>query len=34
MRDEHADVIYESFRLVVQELMEAEVFELIGAQHG
>ncbi|HEV2060266.1 MAG TPA: IS256 family transposase [Solirubrobacteraceae bacterium] len=34
LRDEHADVIRESVRLVAQELMEAEVAELIGAQHG
>ena len=32
--DEHADVIRESVRLVVQELMEGEVAELIGAQRG
>jgi putative transposase len=34
LRDEHADVIRESVRLVAQELMEAEVAELIGAQRG
>ena len=34
MRDEHADVIRESVRVVAQELMEAEISELIGAQHG
>ena len=34
LRDEHADVIGESVRLVAQELMEAEVSELIGAQRG
>jgi putative transposase len=34
LRDEHADVIRESVRMVAQELMEAEVAELIGAQHG
>jgi putative transposase len=34
LRDEHADVIRESVRLVVQELMEAEVAELIGAERG
>jgi transposase-like protein len=34
LRDEHADVIRESVRAVAQELMEAEVSELIGAQHG
>jgi putative transposase len=34
LRDEHADVIRESVRLVAQELMEAEVSELIGAQRG
>jgi transposase-like protein len=31
LRDEHADVIRESVRAVAQELMEAEVSELIGA---
>jgi hypothetical protein len=30
LRDEHADVIRESVRAVAQELMEAEVSELIG----
>jgi putative transposase len=34
LREEHGDVIRESVRLVAQELMEAEVSELIGAQHG
>ncbi len=34
LRDEHADVIRESVRAVAQELMEAEIGELIGAQHG
>jgi transposase-like protein len=34
LRDEHADVICESVRAVAQELMEAEVSELIGAQRG
>src|SRR5438874_7034205 len=34
LRDEHADVIRESVRAVAQELMQAEVSELIGAQHG
>src|SRR5512132_391501 len=34
LRDEHADVIRESVRAVAQEIMEAEVSELIGAQHG
>jgi transposase-like protein len=34
LRDEHADVIRESVRAVAQELMEAEVSELIGAGHG
>jgi putative transposase len=32
--EEHGDVIRESVRLVAQELMEAEVCELIGAAHG
>ncbi len=32
--DEHADVIHESVRAVTQEMMEAEVSELIGATHG
>ena len=31
VRDEHADVIRESVRAVAQELLEAEVSELIGA---
>src|SRR5437660_12046796 len=34
LRDEHADVIRESVRAVAQELMEAEVCELIGARLG
>src|SRR3954447_19567476 len=34
LRDEHADVIRESVRTVTQELMEAEISELIGAARG
>src|SRR5665648_1081412 len=34
LRDEHGDVIRESVRAVAQELMETEVSELIGAEHG
>src|SRR4051812_14071225 len=34
LREEHGDVIRESVRAVAQELMEAEVSELIGAQRG
>ena len=34
LREQHMDVIKESVRLVTQELMEAEVSELIGAKHG
>src|SRR3954454_5651828 len=34
LREEHGDVIPESVRVVAQELMEAEVPELIGAAHG
>jgi putative transposase len=34
LREEHGDVIRESVRLVAQELMEAEVSELIGAPRG
>jgi putative transposase len=34
MADEHADVLRESVRLVMQELMNAEVSELIGTAHG
>jgi hypothetical protein len=33
LRDEHADVIRESVRAVAQELMDAEISELIGARH-
>jgi transposase-like protein len=32
--DEHADVLRESLRWLVAELMEVEVSELIGAGHG
>ena len=34
LRDEHVDVIRESVRAVAQELMEAEVSQLIGAERG
>src|SRR4051794_17633759 len=34
LADEHADVIRESVRWVVQELMEAEVSELVGGRLG
>jgi putative transposase len=34
LRDEHADVIRESVRAVAQELMEVEISDLIGAEHG
>ena len=34
LADEHADVIRDSVRWVVQELMEAEVSELVGARLG
>jgi len=34
LRDEHGDVIRESVRAVAREIMEAEVSELIGAEHG
>jgi putative transposase len=34
LSSEHADVIRESVRLVVAELMEAEVAELVGAEFG
>jgi putative transposase len=34
LREEHVDVICESVRAVAQELMEAEVSELIGAERG
>src|SRR3954470_795235 len=34
LREEHGDVIRESVRVVAQELMEAEVSELIGAERG
>ncbi len=32
--DEHADVIREAVKALASELMELEVFELIGAEHG
>src|SRR4029079_5474238 len=32
--DEHADVLRESVRWLAQQLMEVEVCELIGAEHG
>jgi putative transposase len=34
LREEHADVIRDSVRAVAREIMEAEVSELIGAEHG
>jgi transposase-like protein len=34
LREEHGDVIRESVRAVARELMEVEVSELIGAEHG
>jgi transposase-like protein len=34
MSDEHADFLRESLRWVVEQLMEAEVSALIGAEHG
>jgi len=34
LREEHVDVIRESVRAVAQELMEAEISELIGAERG
>jgi len=34
LRDEHGDVIRASVRAVAQELMEAEISELIGAECG
>jgi putative transposase len=34
LRDEHGDVIREWVRAVAQELMEAEISELIGARRG
>src|SRR5687767_3500257 len=34
LRDEHADVVRESVRVVARELMEAEVAELGGAELG
>jgi putative transposase len=34
LRDEHADVIRESVRAVAQEMMEAEVTDLVGAKLG
>jgi putative transposase len=32
--DEHADVLKESLRWLVAQLMQIEVSELIGAEHG
>ena len=32
--DEHADVLRESVRWLAGQLMEVEVSELIGAEHG
>jgi transposase-like protein len=32
--DEHADVLRESVAWLAQQLMEVEVSELIGAEHG
>src|SRR4051794_16703312 len=34
LEDEHADVLRESLRWLVAQLMEIEVCELIGAEHG
>ena len=34
LRDEHVDVIRESVRAVAQEIMEAEISELISAERG
>src|SRR3954454_15684088 len=34
LEDEHADVLRESLRWLVEQLMEIEVSELIGAEHG
>jgi putative transposase len=34
LADEHADVLRESLRLLVRELMEVEVSELVGAELG
>jgi len=34
LRDEHVDVIRDWVRAVAQELMEAEISELIGAERG
>src|SRR4051794_28783804 len=34
LEDEHADVLRESLRWLVEQLMEIEVSELIGAAHG
>jgi putative transposase len=34
LEDEHADVLRESLRWLVAQLMEIEVSELIGAEHG
>lgn len=34
LREEHVDFVRESLRWVVGQLMEAEVSELVGAEHG
>jgi putative transposase len=34
LRNEHADVIRKSVRVIAQEMMEAEVSELVGAELG
>jgi hypothetical protein len=34
MSDEHADLVRDSLRWMVEQLMEAEVSELIGAEHS
>src|SRR4051812_41886714 len=34
LRDEHADVIREAVKAVAAEMMELEVCEVVGAQHG
>ncbi len=34
LSDEHVDVLRESLRWVVEQVMEAKVSELIGARHG